>query len=157
MASGNGQQEASPLAAAAGLGEVTVLLHALLAATRAEPVGVGVSDAHGQGLTLEHWPVTGSKRVMAYRTGNGYDGLAIPTTGQLVVPANEGRIGSVWINSGANAVILYLSDQARRGVPAIWLAANGGSWDGQISQTIWAGNIFAVAQVGASTLIGGEI
>ena len=157
MASSNGTDQASAVAAATGLAEVTVLLHSLLAQSRVEPINLGISDAHGQGLTLEHWPVTGTKRVLAYRTGNGYDGLSVPTTGILLAGPNEARIGSNWSNSGTNPIILYLSDQQRKGVPAVWLSANGGSWDGLWSGLVWAGNIFAVAQTATSTIVGGEL
>jgi hypothetical protein len=156
--SANGTREPSTIALAAGIGELEGLLAALLAETRAEPIQLGVSDAHGQGLTLEHWPVTGTKRVLAYRTGNGLgSGLAVPTTGVLVFPANEARIGCTLVNMGANAALVYLSDQARQGAPTIWLAANGGSWDGMFGNVTWAGNIFAVAITTATTFAGGEL
>lgn len=158
MTTGNGQQQdPSHIAVAAGLGEQTPLLHAILSTLRGETMEIAVSDAAGREMLLEKFPVTGRKRVLAYRTGNGYDGLTIPTTGVLVVPANEGRLGSQWVNAGANPIILYLSDQKRGGVPAVWLNANGGAWDGRFANLAWAGNIFAVAQTAASTLVGGEL
>lgn len=163
MASGNGNgstpstPDPSHVAVAAGLGEQTPILAAILAELRTELMEVGVSDAAGRELILEQHPVAGCKRVLAYRTGNGTDGLAVPTTGVMVFPANEARIGLTVINSGANAIILYLSDQKRAGVPCVFLNAAGGSWDGRFGAMPWAGNVFAVAQVGASTLVGGEI
>lgn len=136
----------------------TDLLESILAELRTELMEVGVSDAAGRELILEQHPVAGCKRVLAYRTGNGTDGLVVPTApGVMVFPANEARIGLTLINSGANAIILYLSDQKRPGVPCVFLNAAGGSWDGRFGAMPWAGNVFAVAQVGASTLVGGEI
>ena len=145
------------VAVAAGLGEIEALLRSLLAETRSEVVNVGVSDAQGRELTLEHWPAVGSKRVLVNRTGNGTSGLAVPTTGVLFLTPNEARIGLEVVNSGANPVIVYLSDQARSGVPCVWLAANGGAWDGMFGQVTWCGNVFLVAQTAASTVVGGEL
>jgi hypothetical protein len=106
---------------------------------------------------LDSWPVAGLKRVLVRRTGNGSDGLAVPTTpGVLVVPPNEGRLGMTWINTGANPVILYLADQQLKGRPCVWLAAGGGAWDGRFGSVTWQGNVWAVAQAGATTLVGGE-
>ena len=147
----------SAIALASGLGSLEGLLSSILSAVRSETLQIGVSDAHGQGLTLEHWPVTGSRRVLAYRTGNGTDGTTITTTGQLLVPPNEGRIGMTWINAGANPALLYLTDQVRKGSPAVWLAANGGSWDGRFGGLPWSGNVFAVSTAATTTLVGGEL
>lgn len=155
MPSDNGQAHA-PIAVAAGLGEIEALLRALLTEARSELPNIGVSDAQGQELTLDHWPAVGSKRVLVRRTGNGTDGLAVPTTGVLFLTANEARVGLEVVNSGANAVIVYLSDQARKGVPCVWLAASGGAWDGMFGNVPWCGNVFLVAVTGASSIVGGE-
>jgi hypothetical protein len=154
---GDGQVDPSGVALATLMAEHTPLLHSILAELRADVIDLGVSDAQGREMMLEQFPVAGSKRVLVYRTGNGTDGLAVPTTGVLVFPANEARLGLTLINTGANAVILYLTDQRKAGSPAVWLAAAGGAWDGRIGNLSWAGNVFAVAQVGASTLVGGEL
>ena len=135
----------------------TELLRGILTEARADLIEIGVSDAAGRELVLERFPVTGSRRVLVYRTGNGFDTLAVPTAGQLVFPANEGRLGLTLVNSGANPIILYLSDQRRYGVPCVWLAASGGAWDGRLGNLAWAGNVYAVAQIGASSLTGGEL
>jgi hypothetical protein len=142
---------------AAGLGEIEAILKALLAETRSEIVNLGVSDAQGRELTLEHWPAVGSKRVLANRTGNGTDGLAVPTTGVLFLTPNEARLGLEVVNSGTNPIIVYLSDQQRKGVPCVWLAASGGAWDGMFGNLPWCGNVFLVAQTAASSIVGGEL
>lgn len=139
------------------LAKHTALLHSVLAELRADVIELGISDAYGRELTLDQFPVAGSKRVLAYRTGNGTDGLAIPTTGVLLFPANEARLGLSVVNSGGSAVILYLADQLKKGVACVYLAASGGSWDGRFGNVLWAGNIFAVAQTAASTIVAGEI
>jgi hypothetical protein len=146
------------------LGSQTQILSALLAAARTELLEVGVSDAYEQELTLEHFPVTGSKRVLARRTGYGTDGMALPTTGALVLQANEARIGCRITNSGSNPVILYLSDAKRAGFPALYLGVAtpgnevlGASWDGKLGNAVWCGNVWAVPQGGASTLVVAEL
>ena len=157
MPAGNGLPDPSHVAIAAGLGEQTPYLKAILAALRGETVELGVSDAYGRELTLDQFPVAGRKRVLAYRTGNGFAALAVPTAGVLALAANEARLGMLLVNTGSNAVALYLSDLARAGVPVVWLAASGGAWDGRLGSLLWSGNVFAVAQTGASTLAGGEL
>lgn len=147
----------SGVALATLMSEHTPLLHSILAELRSDTIELGVGDAPFREMVLDQFPVAGSKRVLANRTGNGYDGLAVPTTGVLVFAANEARLGMLLVNSGANAIILYLSDQRRTGVPAVYLASPGGSWDGRLGNVGWCGNVFAVAQTGASTLAGGEV
>jgi hypothetical protein len=156
MPAANGLPDPSHVAIAAGLGEQTPYLKAILAELRGELVEVGVSDAYGRELTLDQFPVAGRKRVLAYRTGNGFAAFPVPTTGVLALAANEARLGLVLINSGSVPVLLYLADQPRSGVPCVWLAA-AGAWDGRFSNLLWAGNVFAVAQGAASTLTGGEL
>jgi hypothetical protein len=157
MASGNGHQVSpSMIAVAAGLGEQTPLLAAILAELRSGALEVGVSDALGREMILNKFPVTGAKRALAYRTGNGFDALNVTTTGVLALPANEARLGLTISNAGANPVILYLADGKRAGVPAIWLGT-GATWDGRVGNVAWAGNVFAVATTATSTLAGGEI
>lgn len=160
MASSNGTApDPSHVAVAAGLGEQTPILAAILAELRTETAEVGVSDATGREMVLDQHPVAGCKRILAYRTGNGFGlgGLSIPTTGVLALPANEARVGLTFINAGANAVILFLAAQQQGGCLTIWLAGNGGAWDGLVGGLLWCGNVFAVAQVGATTLYGGEL
>lgn len=157
MPSGNGLPDPAHVAIAAGLGEQTPYLRAILAELRGELLEVGVSDAYGRELTLDQFPVPGRKRVLAYRTGNGFAALPVPTAGVLALMANEARLGLQLVNTGANPITLYLADQARAGVPVVWLASSGGAWDGRFGNIGWAGNVFAVAQTGASTLAGGEL
>ena len=147
----------SGVALATLMAEHTPLLHSILAELRSDTIDLGVSDAQGREMVLDQFPVAGSRRVLVYRTGNGTDGLAVPTTGVLVFAANEARLGMRLTNSGANPIVLYLTDQQKAGSPAVWLAAAGGSWDGLYGNVAWAGRVFAVAQTAASTLVGGEL
>lgn len=141
------------------LAQQTELLHTLVEHARTDLLQIAIGDMDAQELMLSNFPVAGSKRVIARRTGNGFDTLAVPTTGVLVLPANEGRVGGQIVNSGANAVILYLWEggTAKPGIPAIWLAPNGGSWDFRLSNIPWVGNVTAVAQTAASTLTVAEV
>jgi hypothetical protein len=137
------------------LARQTALLHALLADERAELVELAVHDGPHPEMVLDQFPVAGSKRIIARRVGNGFASLSVPTSGVLALPANTSRLGVQLSNSGTAAIILYLSDQQRAGIPCVYLAA-GASWDGRFGSVCWSGNVYAVAQTGASTLCGGE-
>jgi hypothetical protein len=147
----------SGVALATLMSEHTPLLHSILAELRSDTIELGISDSPLREMVLDQFPVAGSKRILALRTGNGFDALAVPTTGVLALGANEARLGLTLTNSGANAIILYLADHRGPGIPAVWLAASGGAWDGRLGNVAWCGNVFAVAQTGASTLAGGEL
>jgi hypothetical protein len=147
----------SNVAATVELARMVQLLGAVLAELRGEDTQLAVSDAVQQEMTLEHWPVAGLKRVLIRRTGYGTSGVSVGTTGQLLVPPNEARLGMRWTNSGAtNAAVLYLSDAARNAVPCVYLAPNGGTWEGRFGGVTWHGNVFATAAAATTTIIGGE-
>jgi hypothetical protein len=161
---GNGLAPPSLIAVAAGLGEQTPLLAAILAELRGGALEVSVSDAHRRELILSKFPVTGAKRALAYRTGGGADSVAVATAAtppvpQVVMVANQARLGGQIVVSGTNPVVLYLTERAvpTTGVPAIWLAGSGGSWDFRLGNVCWCGNVSAVALTGASTLTVAEI
>lgn len=147
------------VALAVDQGRQTGLLAAILAEMRSDTLDVGVADYAYRQMVLDNFPVAGAKRVLVRRTGNGADTFPVPTTGALVLPDNAGRLGGTIVNSGANPVILYLCDggAARPGSPAIYLAANGGSWDFKLGNLLWCGNVSAVAQTAASTLTVAEV
>src|SRR5581483_6957930 len=107
-----------------------------------------------QEILLDNFPVAGSKRIIVRRTSYGYDSLPVPTTGVLALQADSARLGMTIVNSGANPVILYLTSTgvATPGAGAIYLAANGGAWDGRLGNVPWFGGVTAVAQTSASTL-----
>jgi hypothetical protein len=160
---GNGLVSPSMIAVAAGLGEQTPLLAAILTEIRAGMLELSVGDAHRRELVLNKFPVTGARRALVYRTGAGSDSVAVPATGPaqaaLVLPANEGRLGGQIVNSGTNPVILYLTERPVpvAGVPAVWLASAGGSWDFRLGNVCWCGNVSALGQGGTSTLSLAEI
>lgn len=159
MATGNGQApviDPSNVAATVELAKGTQLLSAILAAARGQLIDISVTNDSRREMVLEDFPVAGLKRVVVYRTGNGTDGLVVPTAGVEVVKANEARLGMTWVNSGSNAIILYLASAQKPGVPCVYLVANGGSWDGRFGGVTWGGNVWAVAQTAQSTIVGGE-
>lgn len=139
------------------LSKHTPLLGAILAQLRTDVIQVAVGDVVRREMVMDNFPVAGSKRVIVRRTGNGWDNQAVPTApGVLLLGANEGRLGGSIGNTGANAIILYLSDAQREGVLALYLAA-GASWDFRLGNLLWVGHVWATAQTSASTVCGGEV
>lgn len=149
----------SGVALATLMSEHTPLLAAILAAVRSEVLEIGVGDVKYRQMVLDQFPVAGSKRVLAYRTGAGSDGIAVPTTGALVVVANEARLGGRIVNAGTNNAVLYLTDRPvpASGAPAIYLPSAGGAWDFRLGNLTWCGNVSAIALTGASTLTVAEV
>ena len=105
---GNGLASPSMIAVAAGLGEQTPLLAAILAELRSGVLEMSVADSHRRELILNKFPITGARRALVYRTGAGADSVTVPATGAvqsaLVLVGNEGRIGGRIVNSGTNPV-----------------------------------------------------
>jgi hypothetical protein len=152
------------IAVAAGLGEQTPLLAAILAELRSGVLEMSVADSHRRELILNKFPITGARRALVYRTGAGADSVTVPATGAvqsaLVLVGNEGRIGGRIVNSGTNPVILYLTERPVpvSGVPAIWLPTGGaGAWDLRLGNVVWGGNVSALGQGGTSTLSIAEV
>ena len=161
---GNGLASPSMIAVAAGLGEQTPLLAAILAELRSGVLEMSVADSHRRELILNKFPITGARRALVYRTGAGADSVTVPATGAvqsaLVLVGNEGRIGGRIVNSGTNPVILYLTERPVpvAGVPAIWLPTGGaGAWDLKLGNVVWGGNVSALGQGGTSTLSIAEV
>lgn len=151
--------DSASVSATVELARQTAILAATLSQERASIIELAAGDMQHRERMLEDFPAPGSKRLLVHRTGNGNDVAAVPTTGVLALQGNTARLGGTIVNSGANAVILYLcgAGVATPGAPAIWLAANGGSWDFRLGNVLWCGNVTAVAQVGASTLTIAEV
>jgi hypothetical protein len=143
-------------------------LHTLVAVGRARPEGLAVGDFQKtQDVLLHDWPVAGSERLVAYRTGAGFDGLPVPQStavpqNSLLLNSGPGRLGLHIVNIGAFPVILYLTFRSvpASGAPAIYLAANGGAnsyWRGMIGQSVWCGHVSGVAIGGISTITIAEV
>jgi hypothetical protein len=168
MANGNGQAprvDPSGVALATLMAEHTPLLASILSELRSGTIEVGVGDIQFRQMVLDQFPVAGSKRILAYRTGNGSDAAPVgtgtataPINGQIL-PPNEGRLGGQIVNIGTNPVILYLTARPvpLPGIPAIFLAASGGAWNFLLGNLLWCGNVSAVGQGGTSTLTVAEV
>jgi hypothetical protein len=168
VANDNGQAprvDPSGVALATLMSEHTPLLASILSELRSGTIEVGVGDVQFREMVLDQFPVVGSKRILAYRTGNGSDAAAVGTgtaaapINGLVLSANEGRLGGQIVNTGTNPVILYLTARPVPvpGVPAVFLAASGGAWDFRLGNLLWCGNVSAVGQGGTSTLTTAEV
>jgi hypothetical protein len=68
-----------------------------------------------------------------------------------VVAANPLRIGLEVVNRGANAVRLMPGSLAEN-KHGLWLAKEGGTWNGMISSAVWLGSVNAICEVGETTL-----
>lgn len=106
-------------------------------------------------------PVRGKTRLsISDRRVTGNDGLTLTAAAAalLVVPELPGRLGGSIVNSGANPVTLYLSapGRAQTGVGALWLAANGGSWDFRLGNVLWCGPVSAISALG-TTLVFAQV
>ena len=68
-------------------------------------------------------------------------------------------MGGRIVNTGSVAVTLYLTERAVPvvGVPAVWLAPSGGTWDMRLGNVLWCGNVSAIAASATSTLTVAEV
>jgi hypothetical protein len=163
--SDNGVAAPSLIAVAAGLGEQTPLLAAILTELRSGVLEMSVSDAHRREMILSKFPITGAKRALVYRTGGGNDAVTVPTATyatpvqSVVMLSNQARLGGRIVNTGSVAVTLYLTERAVPvvGVPAVWLAPSGGTWDMRLGNVLWCGNVSAIAASATSTLTVAEV
>lgn len=100
---------------------------------------------------LQHFPYESHARIIVPRRPSG--GLiTVDTAGEVLVQANKGRIGGQLINTGANGVFIYLGTQYDPGIGVGWLAPNGGNWDFEISDQLWAGAVYAQTTTGSSVV-----
>ena len=154
---GIAQHDAGTAALVAELGHVTGLLHQMLAAERAELVQLVVLNTPPTVERMDGFPQRGSSRLLMRRTGNGAVAATVDTTGELVIPGNEARVGGQIVNTGTVGVTLYLADKAGAAIPALWLAPSGGAWDFRLGSILWAGDVFAVADSTTTPLTWGEL
>lgn len=113
-----------------------------------ENIDIIVTDQEVAELIMRNFPMKGMSRWVVRRTGNGFSAFAVTVAFQLLLPANENRLGLRVRNSGAaNGVTLILSKDLAAdgapllaGAPSIWLPPNG-DWDGKIGDLLWGGSI----------------
>lgn len=101
------------------------------------------------------FPFPGATRVIVKRTPIGPNPPAAGTG--LLWEDNVNRLGGTVVNKATAGLTLYLSDQVRPGTGTIWLAPNGGSWDFRLSNVVWCGNVYAVADTGAVNVAGATL
>lgn len=107
-----------------------------------------ITDQEVSEMVMRNFPLPGITRHIVRRTGNGFSSFAVTVAFQLLLLANENRLGLRIRNSGVNPVTLILSKDLNAdgspllaGSPAINLPATTGDWDGKIGDTIWGGSV----------------
>lgn len=124
---------------------------------------IAVGAGAGVDRVVSNTPGAGYKRFVTRYKPQGLD--AIPLASGVatdIVGATVARIGGTIVNYGTVPVILYLDTAQHvengvlpvggQGIAALWLSANGGSWDFKLSNSLWAGPVSAVAQAGAGVV-----
>ncbi|HEX6461110.1 MAG TPA: hypothetical protein VF032_19495 [Thermoleophilaceae bacterium] len=141
---------------------LTRRLDALLLQERTTIEQLCISDIEAQEQCMENFPLRGAKRYIVRRTGNGESVALVANTPTLLVPPNENRLGGIIVVSGAGAVTLALTRDVLEpgggtpltvGVPQLFLAANGGSWDFKLSDLLWCGSITAIAAANTTVTV----
>lgn len=122
--------------------EILHTLHRLVRDFESQPGQIAISDDEVNGDLDVQFPVPNANRVLLRRTAIS-SGPSITSTSSIILPSNSRRLGLSIVNSGAAAVYLGLGNVAISG-QGIYLAANGGSWDGRISDLVWMGNVSAI-------------
>lgn len=142
---------ASPAGAMALAGEVadgmeaqTSILHQLLEAIDTGAEQVAITDEARDPVLQKDFPVEGISRWIIHRLATG-GAFPIKLARSDILSTNANRFGGTIVNSGSNAVVLFLgSTKANEpGLAQIWLGANGGSWDFRLGNMLWCGNISA--------------
>lgn len=150
----------------AAIGDTNALLRALLAQESADISELCVSDREPPEALMANFPTRGVQRMIVRRPGNGGTYPLAAGNPTPVLQANENRLGGSIINSGANAVTLYLAADLLQpgsntplpqGAPQLRLNGGGGSWDLKLSDVLWCGTVVAVADTGGSTLSVAEV
>lgn len=120
-----------------------------------------VTDREPAQAAMENFPLPGARRLIVRRAGNGGSYPLSAASPLLVCAANEGRLGGLLTVSGATGVSLYLTTDLLEpgsgtplavGAPQIWVPP-GGSWDFQLSDMTWCGNVVAYATAATTVLV----
>jgi hypothetical protein len=150
----------------AQLAEINRYLCALLEQDRAEITQLCVTDNEPAQSAMDNFPVPGTRRLIVRRPGAGGLYTLAAAVPQLVLQPNDNRLGGQIVNTGANAVTLYLSHDLLvpgtatplpAGAAQIVLNGNGGAWDLRLSNLLWCGGILAVAAAGGSSVSIAEV
>lgn len=149
----------------AGLGETNGLLRELLAQESADISELCVSDREPPEQLMANFPTRGVQRMIVRRPGSGGSYPCAAGTPVPVLQPNENRLGGNIVNSGANAVTLYLAADLLepgtstpiQGAPQLRLNGGGSSWNLKLSDVLWCGSVIAIADTGGSTLSVAEV
>lgn len=149
------------------LGNIRLLLEAVLGGERADVTQIVVSNFTRREAVLRDNPAPRSKRLLIGRQGTGGDGTNFPLVAGAgnvfanaveLVRENEGRLGGVISNAGAtNGAILYLCNQGdlkqASNRPAIYLPPNGvWVWDFLLGPVLYGGPVWAVAAASTTSV-----
>lgn len=122
-------------------------------------VDLVITDREVAAAVMRDFPLPGLNRQIVYRTGNGYSAFATTVAYQLLLQANEARLGLRIRNSGAAAVTLILSKNLAAdgtpllaGAPSINLPATTGDWDGKLGDLMWGGSISVGGNISTVTV-----
>ena len=77
--------------------------------------------------------------------------VKVKTTTTTVLSENLERSGAEFVNEGANSIYLNLGKAAESEV-GIFLAANGGTWNGMVGPITWTGSVTGIAPSGETSL-----
>jgi hypothetical protein len=135
------------------MAELERLLAELIAQTAGQTAMLSISDDNPTEISKD-FPYGGAVRVLLRRTPQAIQQQA--GTQGLILASNPNRIGGQLVNKAANGVTLFLAAFANPAAGQVWLPPNGGTWNLRLSQMLWCGNVFAVADTGNLSIIGAE-
>ena len=92
--------------------------------------------------------VIGNKIGEVHFQGN----VEVEKTSTKVVAANENRNGLELVNESTAAIYLSLGTKAAEEKKGIFLAKEGGSWNGQVGPIVWTGEVLAISPSAKSIL-----
>jgi hypothetical protein len=112
---------------------------------------VATNAAAAPGVQTD-FPIKGARRQVLERVAaQQANGVAVTAASGLVITENERRLGLSIVNAGGVGVTLSLGDGPATVHGGLWLAP-AGSWDGLVSNVLWAGSVQAIADAGTSVL-----
>jgi hypothetical protein len=87
----------------------------------------------------------------ASSTHEAPEDITVKEASVQLLPANPARLGMEIIDRGEKAVRLALGEAAKQ-KHGLWLAATGGSWNGQLSGALWLGSVAAICDAGETAV-----
>lgn len=142
----------------ATMAQVEAYLCSILHELAAQPTLMAYTDGTVPGqVVTKDFPFEGAKRAIVKRSATALNVPFPAAATGLLLPDNANRLGGSVVNKSASGVTIYLGQNANPGTGSLWLAPNGGSWDFRVSNTVWCGNVFAVADAGNLILAGLEL